>query len=142
MSVTTTTRYAPATVGRVRLNRALGVAGGTAAALAIWAVAVPLLGLHLLVRFGNSAPQSVGAGLVLGASLAASMCGWGLLVVLERRTAHARTIWTGVAIVVLLVSLSLPLTAGTTLPTKAALALMHVAVATVLVLALRGRAAG
>lgn len=42
-----------------------------------------------------------------------------------------------VAIVVLLVSLSLPLSAGATISSKAALALMHLAVAAVLIPALR-----
>jgi hypothetical protein len=119
------------------MYRALGVAAATAAALTVWAVAVPLLGLDLLVRFGSGAPQSVGVGLVLGAGLVASLFGWGLLVILQRRTAHYRTIWTGVAVVALLVSLCLPLSAGTTTSTKIALALMHIAAAAVLIPTLR-----
>ena len=133
---TTTIRYAaPATgVGR---TRALGVAGGVLAAVAVWAVAVPLSGTHLLIRFGSGAAQSIGIDYVIGASLAASLAGWGLLALLERRTAHARRIWTGIACVVVVLSLSLPLTAGTTMSSKMALALMHVAVAAVLVPAMR-----
>jgi hypothetical protein len=123
------------------MHRALGVAAATAAALAVWAVAVPLLGLHLFVRFGNGAPQSVGVDYVLGASLVASLLGWGLLVILERRAAHYRAIWTGIAIAALLVSLSLPLSAGTTTSTRVALALMHIAAAAVLIPALRRSAA-
>ena len=93
---TTTIRYAaPATgVGR---TRALGVAGAVLAAVAVWAIAVPLSGTHLLIRFGSGAAQSIGIDYVIGASLAASLAGWGLLALLERRTARARRIWTGIA---------------------------------------------
>jgi predicted permease len=136
MSATTTTGYATAP-GRVRLSRALGVAGATAAAVALWTLAVPLLGIHLLVRFGNSAPENVGIGFVIGASLVGSLLGWGLLAMLERHTARARTIWTGVAAVLGLMSLSLPLSAGTTTSTRIVLALMHLAVAAVLIPTLR-----
>ena len=90
MAATTTMRSAAYAPARLGMHRALGVAAATAAALAVWAVAVPLLGLHLLVRFGNGAPQSVGVDYVLGASLVASLFGWGLLVILERRAAHYR----------------------------------------------------
>jgi hypothetical protein len=137
MAATTTMRRAASAPARVRMYRALGVAAATAAALTVWAVAVPLLGLDLLVRFGSGAPQSVGVGLVLGAGLVASLFGWGLLVILQRRSAHYRTIWTGVAVVALLVSLGLPLSAGTTTSTKIALALMHIAAAAVLIPTLR-----
>lgn len=100
---------------------------------------MPLLGAHLVVRFSSGAPQTIGIDFVVGASLVASLSAWGLLALLERRTSRARTIWTAVALVVLPVSLSLPLTAGTTASTRFALALMHVAVATVLIGSLRRR---
>ncbi len=119
--------------------RALSVAGSTLAAIAVWIVAVPLLGDHLLVRFGDGAPQSVGVGYVAGAAAVASLLGWGLLALLERRTSRARTIWTAAAIVALLASLSLPLAAGATNSSRATLTLMHIAVAAVLIPALRRR---
>ena len=56
---------------------------------------------------------------------------------MERRAARARRIWTGIAFVVVVLSLSLPLTAGITMSSKVALALMHVAVAAVLIPGLR-----
>jgi hypothetical protein len=137
MSTTTTMEHiAPAPI-HVRRVRVLGVAGATLATVAVWVVAVPILGTHLLVRFGNTAPQSVELGFVVGGSLVASLVGWGLLVMLERFTSNARMIWTGVAIVVLALSFSLPLGAGTTESTIVALALMHVAAAAVLIPALR-----
>ena len=104
---TTTIRYA-APANRVSRTRALSVAGAVLAAVAVWAVAVPLSGTHLLIRFGSGAAQSVGIDYVIGASLAASLAGWGLLALLERRTARARRIWTGIACVVVVLSLSLP----------------------------------
>ena len=143
MSTTTASslgRTSPAIVHR-GAARAASVATATAAAVAVWAVAVPALGTHLLVRFGGGSPQTVGAGFVAGAALAASLAGWGLLALLERRTRHARAIWTAVAIAVTVASLGLPLSAGTTAAATTALALMHLAVAAVLIPALRRSAA-
>lgn len=137
MAMTTTMESpAPTIAGAVR-TRILGVAGAAVAAVAVWAIAVPLLGVQLLVKFGASAPQSVGVGLVLGASLIGSLAGWGLLVALERRTAQARTIWTAIAVLAVLVSFSLPLFAGVSTSTKVTLAVMHVAVAAVLIPVMR-----
>jgi hypothetical protein len=127
-------RSASAHVGR---NRILGVAGATLAAVALWAIEVPLLGIRLQSQFGNAAPQSVGIVSVVLSALTASLAGWGLLAILERRFARARTIWTGIAIAVLLASLSVPVSAGTTATTKVALAMMHIAVAAVLIPTLR-----
>ena len=127
----------PRSVGRLRRNRILGVAGATLAASAVWAIEVPLLGIRLQTQFGNTAPQSVGLGLVVLSALAGSLAGWGLLALLERRFARARTIWTGIAIAVLLVSFSAPISARTTTTTKVALAMMHLAVAAVLIPTLR-----
>ena len=81
--------------------------------------------------------ETVGVDYVVGASLIASLAGWALLALLERRTPRARSIWTVVAIVVLLVSVSLPLSIATTTGSKTVLALMHVAVAVVLIPVLR-----
>jgi hypothetical protein len=121
----------------VRRNRILGVAGATLAAVAVWAIEVPLLGIQLQTQFGNAAPQGVGIGAVVVSSLVGSLAGWGLLAILERRYARARTIWTGIAIAALLASFSLPVSAGTTTTTKVALAMMHLAVAAVLIPTLR-----
>ncbi len=139
MASTTSREYTVPTVAPLARTRALSVAAAVAAAAGVWVLAVPLLGLHLEVRFGTGAPQTVGLGLVLGASLIASLAGWGLLAMLERRSARARTIWTAAAFAVLLASLSLPLTAGTTASTKVVLALMHLAVAGILIPGLRAR---
>jgi hypothetical protein len=137
MATTSTVRYIAPASARLTWTRAISVAGASLAAVAVWAIAVPLLGIHLLVRFGSGPALGVGIESVVGASLAGSLLGWGFLALLERHTPRARTIWSRVAIVVLLVSLSLPLSAGATISSKAALALMHLAVAAVLIPALR-----
>ena len=121
---------------RVRGDRALGVVGAAIAATAVWAIAVPLLGVQLQVRFGG-ALQGVGIEAVLISSLLGSLVGWGVLALLEQRTARARAIWTGLAAAGLLASLSMPLIAGATISTKATLALMHLAVGAVLIPAMR-----
>ncbi len=141
MTATTTLESTRRDTPRLSRNRmrALSVAGSTLAAIAVWIVAVPLLGDHLLVRFGDGAPQSVGIGYVVGAGAVASLLGWGFLAMLERRTPRARTIWTVAAVIILLVSLSLPLSAGVTSSATAALIVMHLAVAAVLIPCLRRR---
>ena len=132
-----TREHVPSASAHVRRNRILGVAAATLAAAAVWVIEVPLLGIRLQTQFGNTPPQSVGIGLVVLSALAGSLAGWGLLAILERRFTRARTIWTGIAIAVLLVSFSAPISAGTTTTTKFALAMMHVAVAAVLIPTLR-----
>jgi Family of unknown function (DUF6069) len=141
MASTTIRDHTTPTTARISRARALGVVGAVAAAVAVWVVAVPLLGLHLIIRFGTGSAQTIGVDFVIGASLIGSLLGWGLLALLETRTTHARRIWTVLAIAVLLVSLSLPLSAGVTASTKAALALMHLAIAAVLIPTLRGSSA-
>jgi hypothetical protein len=137
MGMTTTMESAAPTVARQTRIRAMAVLGAAIAAAVIWAIAVPLLGVHLAVRFGAAAPQSVGIDFVIGASVIGSLVGWGLLALLERRTARARAIWTAVAAVAVLISVSLPLSVGVSVSTKVTLALMHVAVAAVVIPAMR-----
>lgn len=117
--------------------RAIAVVAATLAPLAVWLVATQLFGTDLLVRPVGGNPQHVGAATVVAVALSGSLLGWALLALLERRTARARTLWTGVALAVLLLSLTGPLTAGAAAATKAVLVLMHLAVAAVLVPALR-----
>jgi predicted permease len=123
-------------VGHLRA-RALGVVGAVVAAVTVWAVAGPVLGIQLTFRFGNGAPQTVVFGAVVGVTLVASLAGWGILAALERRMSNAREIWSTVALVVLVASLGLPLAAGTTIPSQIALGMMHLAAAGVLIPTLR-----
>jgi hypothetical protein len=140
MTSTTTMGYAAPARSRVNRTRALGVVGAVLAAAAVWTVAVPLLGGHLLIRFGSGAAQNVGLDYVIGATVVTSLLGWAALALLERRTRRARQVWTALAVAVVLVSLTLPLIAGTTVATRVALAFMHVAVAAVLIPTLPGGA--
>jgi hypothetical protein len=134
---TTMTAKSVAATPRLGLTRTLTIAGAAAAAVAVWAIAVGVFGEHLTFRFGNAAPQTLAVGFVIGASLLGGLLGWGVLTLLERRIARARAIWTAAAGVVLIASLTLPLIAATTVSAKLVLAVMHVAVAGVLILGLR-----
>jgi hypothetical protein len=123
-----------------RVRRLIVVAGASAAALAIWAVADPLAGVDLTVRL-SGAEQHVGAGAVVAASLVAGLAAWASLALLERLAERARRIWTVIAVVVLALSLTGPLGAVGAASTVA-LACMHLAVAAVLILGLTVRRRG
>jgi uncharacterized protein DUF6069 len=123
--LTTTAPAVPGTKhGRAR---ALCAAGGALAAALAWIVEVPLLGIHLTFRFGAGHIQTIPAGRVIGIAAAASLLGWLLLALLERRTPHARTLWTTIALVALAASLVMPL-AATTTSAAAGLAVIHLTV--------------
>ena len=79
--LTTTTASPNIKLGR---TRALCAAGGALAGAAAWIVEVPLLGIHLNVRFGTGHIQTIMVGQVVGVSLAASLT----------RLAAARRSWT------------------------------------------------
>ena len=109
-------------------TRALCAAGGALAAALAWIVEVPLLGIHLTFRFGASHTQTIAVGQVIGVTVAASLLGWLLLALLERRTAHPRLLWTTIALAALAASLALPLAAATTTAAAAGLIVMHLIV--------------
>lgn len=131
----TSTVPSPA-LARPTARRAAAVAGAVVAPVLIWVVAT-LLGVDIAVYQGTPTPVPVGLVAVAGASLLVSLVGWGLLALLERRVARAARWWTVVALVVLVLSLAAPLTSGVDLTVGIVLALMHVAVAAVLVPVLR-----
>jgi hypothetical protein len=113
------------------------VLGATASAVAIWVVATAA-GAELTVSFGPGQPiQKITVVNVVVAALVGSLAGWGLLGLLRRFTARARTVWTMTAIVASLGSLAGPLSAIASAATKASLVAMHLAVATVLIAILR-----
>ena len=120
----------------VARTRIVAVVGATLAALAGWVVAVPISGVDLEVASGP-ATRTVGAAAVLGAGFTASLLGWALLALLERRASRARGTWTAIAVAALLLSLVGPLGADATAATKVTLALLHVVVAAVLIPVLR-----
>jgi len=139
-TTTTTTTEAPHV--RTGRTRALSVAGAALAAALAWFVEVHVLLIHLTFRFGAGPAQTVAIGEVIGVSLAASLLGWLLLALLERRTADARRPWVITALAVLAASLALPLTAGTTTSAVAGLIALHVTVGVVVIPALARTARG
>jgi hypothetical protein len=116
-----------------RRARALAVAAGTGAALAVWVVAHPIGGITLAVHLSAGQPGVVGPLGVLVVATLAGLAGWGLLGLLEHVAAQARTIWRFLAWAALVASLAVPLGAGATTASQAALAAMHVAVAAVVI---------
>src|SRR5487761_1239392 len=113
--------------------RALYAAGGALAAAIAWIVEVPLLGIHLNFRFGTGHVQTIAVGQVIGVTVAASLLGWLLLALLERRTPHARLLWTTIALAALAASLALPLAFATTSSAATGLIVMHVTVGAVVI---------
>ena len=113
--------------------RALSAAGGALAAALAWIAEVPLLGIHLNFRFGAGHIQTIAAGQVIGVTVAASLLGWLLLALLERRTPHARLLWTTIALAALAASLALPLAAATTTSAITGLIVMHMTVGAVVI---------
>ena len=113
--------------------RALCAAGGALAAALAWTVEVPLLGIHLNFRFGAGQIQAIPIGQAIGITVAVSLLGWLLLALLERRTRHARLLWTTIALAALAASLALPLAVSTTTSAVAGLIVMHAIVGAVLI---------
>jgi hypothetical protein len=77
--------------------------------------------------------QTIGVVAVIVVTALAGLAAWGLLALLERVTARARTMWTAVAVVVFLLSLLGPLGSGVGMSSKVVLALMHLGAATTIV---------
>lgn len=121
------------------MTRLLAVVGAAVAALAVWLVAEPLLGIDVRVPEGPSSTALLDLSpvTILVSVLVVSAAGWALLAVLERFAGRARTIWTYAALGLLTLSLFGPVTArGLPVDAKATLVVMHLAVALVLVPAL------
>ena len=126
MVTTTTTAARAVPDAKQGRARALCAASGALAAALTWIVEVPLLGIHLTVRFGAGHIQTIAVGQVLGVTVTASLLGWLLLALLERRTPYARLLWTTAALTALAASLALPLAAATTTSAAIGLIVMHV----------------
>lgn len=111
--------------------RPVAVAAGVAAGLAVWVVAVPVAGIDLAARVGGTVTP-IGPIAVAAVALLAGLAGWGLLTLLERRTAHSRRVWTATAAVGLVLSLFGPL-GGVSPAAIITLAGMHLGVGAVLI---------
>ena len=116
-------------------NRVLVILATALAALAVWTILDPLIGLDLTVRSGTATATTtatVGPVAVALTSLTAGLAGWALLAVLERTVARPARWWRAVALLVYAVSLLGPLGATST-GVALALAALHTVVAGLLV---------
>jgi hypothetical protein len=112
----------------------LVILGAALAASAAWLIAHGV-GAQLAVHQGD-AVQPVGLPAVIVVSLIVGLLGWALLAVLTRTLRRGRLVWTIVASGVFLVSLLGPLS-GVDGATMGWLALMHTAVAAIVIIGLR-----
>jgi Family of unknown function (DUF6069) len=135
MSTSTPAPMRATTMHRRRNARLLAVAAAVLAAAAVWLVAELGFGAELRSpAFGAQRSRDVELVNVIVAGAAASLAGWALLAVLERFTARARSAWTVIAVLAMLVWLGGPLSGtGITGANRAWLALMHVVVGAVLI---------
>ncbi|MFB9449229.1 hypothetical protein Dvina_31175 [Dactylosporangium vinaceum] len=111
-------------------TRALAIVGATVGAILVWVIAHQAVG-DLNVKTGDSS-QTVSIVAVILTVVFAGLIGWGLLAILERATGKARTIWTVVAVVFLVLSLLGPLGAVGT-GAKVSLLLMHLVAGAVII---------
>jgi len=117
-----------------RRDRALTVVGSAVAAVVVWVVGEPLLGHDLVVKqSGQDDAQDLGLAAMVIFSVLPALLGWALFAGLERVTSRAPLIWTVVALVVLLLSFAPLFGVEASTGSKVVLALIHVAVAAVLI---------
>jgi hypothetical protein len=121
--------------GHLHRNRWLTVLAAMAVATALGGVYDPVLGVDLVVGADGGERRVENLAITL-TSLVVGLLGWGLLELLEKRSARPRRTWTLIATAVLLVSLLGPLGAATA---GAALALLslHLVVGGILIWGLR-----
>jgi hypothetical protein len=123
---------------RRAMARGSTVIAAAVAAVLGWAVAHLLLDIDLTAETGaGGSTREVGAVDVVLAGLLVGLTAWLLLSVLERLTTRPRTVWTVLAVAVLVFSLTGPL-AATTASATVALMGLHVLVGLVLIVGFRG----
>lgn len=132
-----------ARTGGTTSTRALALLVAVLLDALIWITADPVAGIDLRIPDGPGSTTT--SELVLPAVIISvaviSLAGWGLLALLERLTARARTVWTAVASAVVLLSLVGPLLAeGLTAGNRVTLVCLHLAVGAVLIPAYRKNA--
>jgi hypothetical protein len=112
-------------------------AGAMLVAAAGFAVLDSMAGIDLAAQTGATITHITLPAAVIAAAVFAA-AGWGSLALLERFTTRGRTIWTALAVAVLLLSLLAGPAAGITNGAKAGLALLHLAVGAVIIGGMRG----
>jgi hypothetical protein len=126
---------------RRRLLRGAAVLGAAAAAATVWLVAVRGAGVDLRVVIGDRT-ESIGLGPVLGVSLVVGLLGWALLAALESRSRRATSMWTAVAVAVVVLSLVGPISGAVTPAAAMVLVALHLTVAAVLIPLMRRSSVG
>ena len=101
-------------------TRVAAIVRAVTATLGIWAISVFIGRVDLAVD-----GKAIGPVAVVVVTLLAGLAGWGLLALLERRTARAWPIWRTIAIIVLVLSMLGPIGADTSLG-RTTLSVMHV----------------
>jgi len=112
---------------------ALTAAASVLAVVVLWLIAVPLLGVDLRVPMAGRAALTVTLPVIVAVTAVVASAGWALLAILARYTVHARQAWLGVAVTVLVVSYAAPLSSAAAPAAIVVLALLHTAVAAVLI---------
>ncbi|MFC0507795.1 DUF6069 family protein [Micromonospora costi] len=148
MTATTSTIAASAypighTVGattRRRRQRALGVATAVVATSVIYLVARAAGTDFTLTDPGATRSHPLILPEIAAFSLVFALLGWGSLALLERFTARARVVWSGLAGTVLLASFIPVFLERATVDTRVMLCVLHVVVALALLPMLRHRA--
>jgi len=119
--------------------RPAAVGGAIMAALAVWFVAAVVLGLDLRrpAASADEQAETLKSFEVAMAAAVGSLAGWALLAVLERLTSRPRRVWSVIAAVAILVSLSGPLSGSAiTTTNRLVLVVMHLVVGAVVISAL------
>jgi hypothetical protein len=137
MTATTTMQRPPRSLAAPRRARAIAV-GATIAATGVLYTAARAFGTDFkLSDPGKAEAHQLILPEIIVFTLVFALLGWGVLALLERVTRRAKTIWTALAGVVLALSFVPIAIEQATGDTKVMLALIHLAVAAVLVPVLR-----
>jgi hypothetical protein len=123
-----------------RQMRALAIVAAIVANVVILAIARVVNGEFPMVTQGND-DQTVGFAQVVVVTGLAGLVAWGVLALLERTTSRATAIWTAIAVVVFVLSLTGPLGNAVDASSKAVLTCMHIAAAATLIPLMRRSAA-
>jgi hypothetical protein len=137
MTTATEHQSARPVVFSVRRARGLAVGGAVLATSLIYIVAHALGTDFKLTDPGKTEAHALILPEIIVFTIVFSLLGWGALALLERYTRRAKTIWTALAITVLVLSFVPLAIEQATSDTKIMLSLIHLAVAVTLVPVLR-----
>jgi hypothetical protein len=112
--------------------RAMAIVDAIALNVVILAIARLVTGDWPVATVDGDA-QTIGLVPVILVTLIAGLVAWGVLALLERMTANARTVWTAIAVAVFLLSLLGPLGGGVGTSSTIVLALMHIGAAATII---------